>query len=161
VHLLWLPAAAFDSPAFFLQFFDKAVAMVSLDFDNAVFDRSAGAAFLFQSRCKFLESGFIQSNSRNDRHSFSLSAFGFPADTDDAVAFERCCRLPTRALGGGPAAGRAHPAMLRRKDNSAEFIVFQFFTLPVVNLLVDNLEYSTVVVGRRAKRTFSPAVNFS
>jgi hypothetical protein len=137
-HPVYLPSTAFDDPAFLLQFFDKAVAMVALDFDNAVFDRSPSAAFLFQGRCKFFEAGFVQSNPRNDRHSFSFPAFGFPADTDDAVAFERCRRLSAHALGDRPAAGRAHPSMLRRKNNSAGIVVFQFFTLPVVNPLVDN-----------------------
>jgi hypothetical protein len=117
----------FDGPAFLLQFFDKTVAMIALDFDNAVFDCSARAAFLFQGRCKFFELGLVQSNPRNDRHAFAFPAFGFPADADDAVAFERCRRRLAHALGCGPAAGRAHPSMLRRKDNSIEFIVFQFF----------------------------------
>jgi len=124
---VYLPAAAFDGIAFFLQFLDQLIAMVALDFNNAVFDRSAGAAFLFQASRKFFESGFVQPNSRNDRHSFSLPAFGFPADTDDAIAFERCRRLPAHALGRGPAAGRAHPAVFRGKDNCAGLIVFQFF----------------------------------
>ncbi len=98
--------------------------MIALDFDDPVLDRAAGAASFFQLASQLFELGRVQRQAVNGGHAAALTAFGFPADPDNAVAF-----------GGGwfcfagtgrhwSAASGADAAVFRRVDQSGLLFLY-------------------------------------
>ncbi len=120
-----LPARAFHGVAPPLEFFHQRLAMVALNFDDAVLRGATGAAFLFELRRECFESVLIERNTRDDGHAFALASLGGPPDTDDAVALRDAFR-PARALGDGFVTPRAEASLFGGIDGTDVFVLMRF-----------------------------------
>lgn len=60
--------------------------MVALDDNNAVLDRTAGTAFVFQALGYLFQVIFAFHESRNGGHGFAFTALLFPSNTDDSIS---------------------------------------------------------------------------
>jgi len=99
--------------------------MIALDLDHPVFDRAAGTAFLLKLLGKLLQGICVQGQAGNQRHSAALAPFGFPADSDDTVAFG-CAFIATAGTVPGrmPASGAETPPVGR--INQPALFIFLF-----------------------------------
>lgn len=59
--------------------------MISLDLDDAIFERTAGATELLQALCQLGELGRRQGDALDQRHSFTLTSFGLTFDAHHAI----------------------------------------------------------------------------
>jgi hypothetical protein len=62
--------------------------MIPLNDNHSILNRSSGPTLLFQVLGKGFQILIIEVESKHGCHGFSLPAFGFTLDSDDAVLFE-------------------------------------------------------------------------
>jgi len=99
------------------EFREEGLAVVALDFDDAVLDRAARAAFLLETLGQGIERRLVQSQTRDERHALAFAALGLARNAHDAVSGGRG-PFSAAAGVGGLAATRTHPPALRGIDDA-------------------------------------------
>lgn len=82
-------AGALDGVAHGLKFGHEKVAMVALDFDLSVLDRSAGSALLLELLSEVAEAFGMERHTGDDRHALPLPTLGFTTNANNTVALRR------------------------------------------------------------------------
>src|SRR6201999_2558001 len=100
------PAGALDPVPQPLQLDHERVAMVTLDLDHAVLDRTAGAAALLEPGGECRQLRRRQREAGNDRDPLPSSSLRFASDPDVAVTDHLVARRGTAALADRVAAVR-------------------------------------------------------
>jgi hypothetical protein len=93
------------------------MAVVPLNFDDAVFDSASTAAVLFELRGELPQSSDVQGNASDNGDAFALAAFGFSANAHNSVPGEQ--GLTAAAGGNGLVTDGAHLAVLGRVNGTA------------------------------------------